>query len=82
MQIIHDLEAQPRGAYTGAMGYIGRDGSCDFNILIRTITTAGRKLSFATGSGIVADSDPIQELAETRAKAKGLVLALESECSD
>jgi len=82
MQIIHDLEARPRGAYTGAMGYIGRDGSSDLNILIRTITLMGRQLSFATGSGIVADSDPAQELEETRAKAKGLLLALKSDFSD
>jgi anthranilate synthase component 1 len=82
MQIIHDLEAHPRGAYTGAMGYINRDGSSDFNILIRTITTSGRRLSFSTGSGIVADSNPRQELEETRAKAKGLLLALDSHCSE
>jgi anthranilate synthase component 1 len=82
MQIIHDLEAKPRGAYTGAMGYINRDGSSDFNILIRTITTAGQSLSFATGCGIVADSDPLQELDETRAKAKGLLLALVSARSE
>lgn len=81
MQIIHDLEAHPRGAYTGAMGYINRDGSSDFNILIRTITTSGRGLSFSTGSGIVADSSPRQELEETRAKAKGLLLALDAHCS-
>jgi anthranilate synthase component 1 len=79
MQIIHELEAHPRGAYTGSMGYISRDGRSDFNILIRTITTVDRDLSFATGSGIVADSDPLQELEETRAKAKGLLLALESD---
>jgi anthranilate synthase component 1 len=78
MQIIHKLEARPRGAYTGAMGYINRNGSSDFNILIRTMTTAGGRLSFATGSGIVADSDPLQELEETCAKAKGLLLALDA----
>jgi anthranilate synthase component 1 len=61
------------------MGYISRDGGSDFNILIRTMTTKNRDLTFATGSGIVADSDPLQELEETRAKAKGLLLALESD---
>ena len=77
MEIIRELEDRARGAYTGAMGYINRDGSADLNILIRTMTTIGHSLSFATGSGIVADSDPMQELEETRAKAKGLLLALE-----
>ena len=76
MEIIHELEGRARGAYTGAMGYINRDGTGDLSILIRTMTTIGRELSFATGSGIVADSDPARELEETRAKAKGLVLAL------
>jgi anthranilate synthase component 1 len=43
------------------------------------MTTVGQNLTFATGSGIVADSDPEQELEETRAKAKGLLLALEED---
>jgi anthranilate synthase component 1 len=76
MQIISELEDQPRGIYTGAMGYINRDGSADLNILIRTIAVTGNEVTVATGSGIVADSDPEQELEETRAKARGLLLAL------
>lgn len=76
MEIISELEQRPRGVYTGAMGYIDRDGSADLNILIRTIAVTGRDVSVATGSGIVADSDPGQELEETRAKARGLLLAL------
>jgi anthranilate synthase component 1 len=76
MQIIGELEAVPRGPYTGSMGYLNRDGSCDLNILIRSFLVQGRELSFAAGSGIVADSEPLRELDETRAKAKGLLLAL------
>jgi anthranilate synthase component 1 len=76
MEIIALLEGEGRGAYTGALGYLNRDGSCDFNILIRTITAQGRALSFRAGAGIVADSSPAQELAETRAKAEGLLRAL------
>jgi len=76
MEIISELERRPRGVYTGAMGYVGRDGSADLNILIRTIAVTGRDVSVATGSGIVADSDAGQELEETRAKARGLLLAL------
>jgi len=77
MEIIAELEGRPRGFYTGAMGYLGRDGSLDLNILIRTIVTQADKLSFAAGSGIVADSDPVRELEEARAKAKGMLLALQ-----
>jgi anthranilate synthase component I len=79
MQIIAELEAVGRGAYTGALGYLNRDGSCDFNILIRTITTQGSTFSFRAGAGIVADSTPAHELAETRAKAEGLLRALRTD---
>jgi anthranilate synthase component I len=78
MQIIAELEACGRGAYTGSIGYLNRDGSCDFNILIRTITAEGSVFKFRAGAGIVADSNPQHELAETRAKAKGLLRALEA----
>jgi len=77
MQIIAELEGCGRGAYTGSIGYLNRDGSCDLNILIRTITAHGAALTFRAGAGIVADSVPAQELAETRAKAEGLLRALE-----
>jgi anthranilate synthase component 1 len=76
MEIIAELEAVGRGAYTGSIGYLNRDGSCDLNILIRTITAQGGAFKFRAGAGIVADSNPAQELAETRAKAEGLLRAL------
>lgn len=78
MEIIQELEKGPRGAYTGSFGYLNRDGSLDLNILIRTMVLRDGKLSFRTGSGIVADSEPDAELAETRAKAEGLLRALTS----
>jgi anthranilate synthase component I len=78
MQIIAELESRGRGAYTGSIGYLNRDGGCDLNILIRTITTRGASLSFRAGAGIVADSIAAQELAETRAKAEGLLRALDA----
>ncbi len=77
MQIIAELEGAGRGAYTGSLGYLGRDGRLDLNILIRTMTLAGSALEFRAGAGIVADSDPERELEETRAKARGLLRALE-----
>ncbi len=76
MQIIAELEGAGRGAYTGSLGYLSRDGRLDLNILIRTMTLRGRRLSFRAGAGIVADSDPERELEETRAKARGLLAAL------
>jgi anthranilate synthase component I len=76
MEILAELEKTGRGAYTGSLGYLNRDGSMDLNILIRTITRDGNKLSFRAGGGIVADSEPQHELEETRSKAKGLIKAL------
>jgi anthranilate synthase component 1 len=73
MQIIAQLEGEGRGAYTGSLGLVGRDGRMDFNILIRTMTLAGRMLELRAGAGIVADSDPERELEECRAKARGLL---------
>ena len=58
------------------MGYLGLDGSMDLNILIRSMVLVEDRLSFRTGAGIVADSDPAAELAETEAKARGLLKAL------
>jgi anthranilate synthase component 1 len=76
MQIIAELERCPRGAYTGALGYLNRDGDLDLNILIRTLQLRADKASFRAGAGIVADSDAQHELEETRAKARGLLRAL------
>jgi len=77
MQIIAELEGVPRGAYTGAMGWLNRDGDLDLNILIRSAEVQGADVVFRTGAGIVADSVPARELDETRAKARGLLRALE-----
>lgn len=76
MEIISELEQGPRGAYTGSFGYLNRDGSLDLNILIRTMVKDGDRVTFRAGSGIVADSDPMAELEETRAKAEGMLRAI------
>ncbi|MEO7325752.1 MAG: aminodeoxychorismate synthase component I [Dokdonella sp.] len=76
MQIIAELEGVGRGAYTGSFGYLNRDGDLDLNILIRTLTLQGDRVCFRAGAGIVADSDALRELDETRAKARGMLRAL------
>ena len=80
MQVIAELEASGRGAYTGAMGWLGRDGDMDLNILIRSAEVEGGEVRFRTGAGIVIDSEPQRELDETRAKARGMLRALGVEC--
>ncbi len=84
MEILAELEQQPRAAYTGSVGYINRDGSMDLNILIRTMMRHAGEVTLRAGGGIVADSDAQAELAETRAKAKGLLAVFrtaDSTCS-
>jgi anthranilate synthase component 1 len=81
MQIIAELEGRARGAYTGAFGWLNRDGDLDLNILIRSAEISpsaegGANVVFRTGAGIVADSVPERELDETRAKARGVLKAL------
>jgi len=77
MEIIAELERVGRGVYTGSMGYLGLDGRLDLNILIRSMWVSGSEVHFRTGAGIVADSIPSAELAETEAKARGLLRALQ-----
>ena len=73
MEIISELEQMPREAYTGSVGYLSNNGMMDFNILIRSFIQQDKALTFRTGAGIVYDSEPINELAETRHKAQGLI---------
>jgi len=70
MQIIEELEETRRGPYCGAMGYIGFSGNMDTNIVIRTLIYKDGKAHLQTGSGIVSDSDPSQELFEGLKKAE------------
>jgi len=77
MEIINELEQMPREAYTGSVGYISQNGKMDFNILIRSFIHQGDVLSFRAGAGIVYDSIPEKELAETRHKAAGLLKVFE-----
>lgn len=72
MEIIRELEAAPRGVYTGAIGVFRGDGSACFNVAIRTLTVEGTRARLGVGCGIVADSDPAAEVEEARLKARFL----------
>lgn len=76
MQIIAELEPTSRGPYCGAIGYIGFDGAMDLNIAIRTLIKKDNDLSFQSGGGIVADSEPETEYRETLTKASAILAAL------
>lgn len=77
MEIIHELEPEPRGAYGGAAGYIGYDGNMDLAITIRTLEVTDGKVAVQAGAGIVYDSDPEREYQETCHKARGMQRAVE-----
>ncbi len=76
IQIIEDLEAGERGAYSGAIGYLGVDGSVDLGMVIRTIVFDPSGVRIGIGGGITSDSVPEEELEETHLKAKALLEAL------
>lgn len=76
MEIITELEGSTRGAYCGAIGFIGFNGSMDTNIAIRSISVNGGRMAFNVGGGIVADSIPAAEYDETLVKAAKIFEAL------
>lgn len=73
MEIIAELEPTARGPYCGSLAFVGFDGTFDSSILIRTAVVAGGWVQTSVGGGIVADSDPAGEYAETLQKAVGLL---------
>jgi len=92
MEIIDDLEDEPRGLYGGGVGYFSWTGDADFAIVIRTATIedleptdvpAGvpsevdQRITVRAGAGLVADSDPTAEYEETEKKMDGVLAALE-----
>jgi anthranilate synthase component I len=76
MELIAELEPTARGPYAGAVGYCTFAGDLDFCITIRTAVVADGAAYVQTGAGVVADSDPDVELAETNAKAAALLPAI------
>ncbi len=73
MEIIDELEPVKRGAYAGAVGYIGWDGQMDMAIAIRTAVIKDGQMHVQAGAGIVADSVPAKEWEETMNKARALL---------
>ena len=76
VEILRNLEAEPRGHYTGAVGYFGYDGTARFSMGIRMAEIEGSHVRCGVGSGITAASDPEGEYEETRIKARVLTEAM------
>jgi para-aminobenzoate synthetase component 1 len=70
MQIIDELEPVARGPYTGATGWLGANGDLELAVAIRTALVSGGRLTLSLGGGVVADSTPEGEWAETEVKAR------------
>ncbi|MCS6906913.1 MAG: anthranilate synthase component I, partial [Anaerolineales bacterium] len=77
MQVINELEGQPRGIYAGVVGYVSYSGALDSCIAIRTLVMRGHQVEVQAGAGIVADSDPFREHQECLNKASALFQAVE-----
>ena len=78
MEIIDELETEKRGVgYGGGVGYISSNGEADICIVLRTAMFAKDKIFVQAGAGVVADSDPAAEYAETLAKARAPMKAAE-----
>jgi len=77
MQIIEELEPSRRGVYAGGVGYFGADGDMDICIALRTALVKDGIMHVQAGAGVVADSDPEAEFAETQQKARALFRAAE-----
>ncbi|MFI5071553.1 MAG: anthranilate synthase component I [Terriglobales bacterium] len=78
MQIIEELEPTRRGIYGGSVLYADFAGNLDSCIAIRTMVMKGKKAYLQAGAGIVADSDPAKEFAESMNKAQAVLKAVEA----
>ena len=77
MEIIDELEPVKRGAYGGAVGWLSYHGQLDTCICIRTVVVKDGVAHVQAGGGTVADARPDYEYEESRAKARGVVRAIE-----
>ncbi|MGE9290942.1 MAG: aminodeoxychorismate synthase component I [Puniceicoccales bacterium] len=76
MEIIRELEPDPRGAYCGTIGFLSAGGVSRWSIAIRTMEVVGAQVEFGVGAGIVWDSDPESEFEETLHKARKMFASL------
>jgi para-aminobenzoate synthetase len=76
MELIDDIEREPRGVYSGALGYFGLDGSVDLSIVIRTIVMRPGATTIGAGGAIVMQSNPVEEFDELLLKARAPMAAI------
>jgi len=76
LDLIDQLEQEPRGIYSGALGWLGDDGAASLSIVIRTIVAMGDRLSIGVGGGVTAQSTPHGEFEEMLLKAQASIRAI------
>ena len=76
LELIRQAETSARGPYGGAVGWIASDGSMDTSIVIRSALVVDGIAEVRAGAGVVHDSDPVSETAETRQKASAILAAI------
>lgn len=81
MELIHAYESTSRSYYGGAIGFMGFDGSCNHAIMIRTFLSQHNTLTYQAGAGVVAASNPENELQEVNNKLGALKKAIEMAAS-
>lgn len=84
MNILDALESQPRGPYSGVVGYFSFTGAADLSVTIRSAvfeesSTGTQRLTVGIGGAVTADSHPVEELAEIHTKAKGILGVLDAD---
>jgi menaquinone-specific isochorismate synthase len=76
LAVIDEVEVTPRGRYAGPVGWVDAEGNGTFVVGIRSAQLDGPRATLWAGVGVVPDSDPLAELAETRAKFQALLSAI------
>ncbi|HET9014291.1 MAG TPA: chorismate-binding protein, partial [Thermomicrobiaceae bacterium] len=73
-------EGLDRGWYAGPVGWVGPDGGGEFAVALRSALVRGREASLFAGGGVMGNSDPDAEYAETKAKLRPMLSALNARC--
>jgi menaquinone-specific isochorismate synthase len=79
VELIRELESMDRGRYAGPVGWLDASGNGEWCIALRCAELDGNRARLFAGCGIVAGSDPATELAETMAKLRPMLMALDSQ---